>query len=230
MISAFLPCRRGSERVADKNIKKFSKYNFGLTEIKLLQLVKTDLIDRIYLSTDDEKIINFASNLKSKKIIIHKRCSLLCQSTTSTDDLVAHAVDLIKEGVILWTHVTSPFLTCRLYDDIIKRYHIEKNLGFDSLMTVTEIQSFIWDESGPINYDRTEEKWPRTQTIKPIYEINSGVFLADCEIYKKNKDRIGDCPYLYKLDGLDGFDIDWPEDFVIAQQMCAQGLSSVGLD
>ena len=107
---------------------------------------------------------------------------------------------------------------------------MEKKLGFDSLMTVTEIQSFIWDDSGPINYDRTEEKWPRTQTIKPIYEINSGVFLADCEIYRKNKDRIGDCPYLYKLDQLDGFDIDWPEDFVIAQQMCAQGLSSVGLD
>ena len=230
MISAFLPCRQGSERVPYKNIKKFSKYNFGLTEIKLLQLLKTNLIDIIYLSTDDEKIINFASSLNSKKIIIHKRSSQLCQSSTSTDELVDHAVDLIKEGVILWTHVTSPFLTCRLYDEIIKTYYSEKNLGFDSLMTVTKIQSFIWDDNGPINYDRTQEKWPRTQTIKPIFEINSGIFLADREIYKKNKDRIGDNPYLYKLDRLDGFDIDWPEDFVIAQQMFAQGLVSVGLD
>lgn len=227
MINVFLPCRQGSQRVINKNLKKFSKFEMGLIEIKLGQLLKSELINKIYISTDDDAIINFAEKLESEKIITHKRSSRLALSTTSTDDLVAHALELIQEGTILWTHVTSPFITSSSYDDIIRTYHDKRSLGFDSLMTVTEIQSFIWDENGPINYDRGKEKWPRTQTLKPIYEINSGAFLADCQIYEKNNDRIGNHPYLYNLDGFHGFDIDWPDDFLLAQQAYELGLAGV---
>ena len=227
MINVFLPCRQGSQRVINKNLKKFAKFQMGLVEIKLGQLLKSDSINKIYLSTDDDDIINFAQNLESEKIIIHKRSSNLSLSTTSTDDLVAHALELIQEGAILWTHVTSPFITSRSYEDIIRTYQDKRSLGFESKMTVTEIQSFIWDENGPINYDRGIEKWPRTQTLKPVYEVNSGAFLADCQTYDKYNDRIGNNPYLYKLDGFHGFDIDWPEDFLLAQQAYELGLAGV---
>ena len=59
-ISCFLPCRKGSERVLNKNTRKFAGYEFGLTEIKLNQLLKTQLIDEIVLSTNDESIIEYA--------------------------------------------------------------------------------------------------------------------------------------------------------------------------
>ena len=39
-------------------------------------------------------------------------------------------------------------------------------------------QKFIWKESEPINYNRNLEKWPKTQTIEPLWEVNSGIFLA----------------------------------------------------
>ena len=40
------------------------------------------------------------------------------------------------------------------------------------------LQKFIWNDDEPLNYDRNLQKWPKTQTIDPLWEVNSGVFLA----------------------------------------------------
>jgi len=109
-INVFLPCRKGSQRVPKKNIKPFADYKNGLIEIKLNQLINAEKISKIYLSTNDEEILEYASSLNNSKIILHNRVEHLSSSETSTDDLVLHALELIKEGDILWTHVTSPFL------------------------------------------------------------------------------------------------------------------------
>ncbi len=216
-INVFLPCRKGSQRVPKKNIKEFAGFKNGLIEIKLKQLLECKKIDTIYLSTNDEEILAYAESLNQDRIILHKRAEYLSSSETSTDNLVSHVLKLIPEGDILWTHVTSPFLNANAYDDIIKKYQEVKQQGFDSLMTTNLIHGFLWNKEGPINYDRTKEKWPRTQTIEPLHEINSAVFLADTEIYRNLKDRIGNNPFLYELDKIKSFDIDWEDDFKIAE-------------
>ncbi len=226
-ISAFLPCRKGSQRVPKKNIKPFGSYNNGLIELKLNQLLSANNIQYIVLSTNDDEIIEYATSLKSPKILIHKRIEQLALSTTSTDELVQHALDLIPEGDILWTHTTSPFITAALYDKIILQYYKALTQGYDSLMTTSLIHGFIWNDSAPINYDRTKEKWPRTQTIEPLYEINSGVFLNSASNYKNLKDRIGLKPYMYILDKIEGFDIDWEEDFRIFESMVSSKIAEL---
>jgi len=216
-INVFLPCRKGSERVPKKNIKPFAQFNNGLIEIKLKQLLKVKQIDKIFLSTNDDEILDYAASLNEPKIILHKRDEGLSSSQTSTDKLVAHALELIESGEILWTHVTSPFLSTQSYDQIIEKYLEVKKQGYDSLMTTNLIHGFLWNKNKPINYDRTKEKWPRTQTLDPIHEINSAVFLASAGIYQAFDDRIGQKPYLYSLDKIQGFDIDWEQDFMIAE-------------
>jgi CMP-N-acetylneuraminic acid synthetase len=222
-ITAFLPCRKGSQRVPKKNIKPFVDFEFGLIQIKLKQLIEACNVDKIVLSTNDDEILDYAASLQSDKIIPHKRVELLSSSETSTDDLVAHALDLIPQGHILWTHVTSPFVNAQLYDKIIQQYRTALLDDYDSLMTTNLIHGFLWDENGPINYDRTLEKWPRTQTIKPLYEINSAVFLSSSENYYNLNDRIGEKPFLYVLDKIQSFDIDWEEDYKIAEMIQIKG-------
>lgn len=226
-VTCFLPCRQGSQRVPNKNIKKFSTFEFGLIQIKLKQLQESKYIDEIVLTTNDVNILEYAKSLSFTKLRLHRRDDSLASSKTSTDQLVSHAHELITDGDILWTHVTSPFITSQCYDSIIKTYQAKKQEGFDSLMTVSEIQGFLWRNGVPINYDRKVEKWPRTQTLEPVSEINSGVFLASHNIYAELNDRIGQTPYLYPLNKLVGFDIDWPEDFVIAECMIEKGLVDI---
>lgn len=226
-VTAFLPCRKGSQRVPKKNIKQFAGYQFGLIQIKLHQLIEAKSIDSVVLSTNDMEILDFAKALNNPKVICHHRVEQLSTSETSTDELVEHALDLIPEGHILWTHVTSPFLNTELYDKIVYKYQAVINDGFDSLMTTNLIHGFIWNENGPINYDRTKERWPRTQTLRPLREINSGVFLSSCENYKELQDRIGKAPYLYTLDKIQGFDIDWQDDFELAEAIVNAGLTQL---
>lgn len=222
--TVFLPCRAGSQRVPRKNIKPFAYFQHGLVEVKLRQLLKSHLIDEIVLSTNDLEIIAFAESLGNAKLKLHHRNEELSSSSTSTDQLVSHALDLIPDGHILWTHVTSPFITSAEYDKIIKAYKTQVKNGFDSLMTTTQIFGFLWKDGKPLNYDREIEKWPRTQTLKPVHEVNSGVFLASSNVYKENDDRIGNNPYLYISDNLIGFDVDWPVDFILAETLVEKGL------
>lgn len=226
-IHVFLPCRKGSERIPKKNIMPFANHPFGLISIKIHQLLKSSFIDEIVLTSNDEDILQYVTSINDSRIRIHHRVEELSSSSTSTDSLVQHAVDLIPSGDILWTHVTSPFVNSNVYDDVINKYNEVIKQGFDSLMTVNEIQSFLWDKKSPLNYDRAIEKWPRTQTLEPIYEVNSAVFLANSNIYRHFSDRIGQTPYLYTLDKIRSFDIDWPEDFSIAQAIVKDGIVSL---
>lgn len=222
-VTVFLPCRKGSERVPRKNIKPFAGYHHGLIEVKLLQLLSAKTIDAVVLSTNDEEILDYALSLQDDKLVTHQREDSLASSKTSTDQLVSHAADLITDGDILWTHVTSPFLTAEDYDAIISRYFQALEEGFDSLMTTSLIRGFLWNETGPVNYDPSKEKWPRTQTLTPLHEINSGAFVAPAAIYRELDDRIGQHPMLYPVDKMKGFDIDWNDDFIIAESIVRSG-------
>jgi len=216
-IIAFLPVRKGSQRVKYKNIRDFSGIKGGLTYIKLSQLLKVERINTIIVSTNDKEVKKIADSFKSSKIIIDNRPEYLANSNTSTDKLINYVPSIINNGVVLWTHVTSPFINETTYSEAIKNYfHNDKN---DSLMSVTKIQKFIWNKSEPISYNRNKEKWPQTQTIEPIYEVNSGIFLADINIYQDKKDRIGENPFFYELNTKVAFDIDWEDDFEIAELM-----------
>jgi len=215
-VTVFLPCREGSQRVKNKNIKPFSDVEGGLTYIKLSQLLKVEQIEQIVVSTNDIEVKRIAESFNNPKIIIDDRPEELASSATSTDDLISYVPDIINSGTVLWTHVTSPFVDEIVYQKAIEIYFSNSNT-YDSLISVTKLQKFLWDENEPINYDKNVEKWPRTQTIKPVYEVNSGIFIADIDIYKKFNDRIGGKPFLYKLDEKIAFDIDWEIDFEIAE-------------
>jgi CMP-N-acetylneuraminic acid synthetase len=226
-ITAFLPCRKGSERVPRKNIRPFHDHQHGLIEIKLRQLLAVDSIDEVVLSTNDEEILEFAATLGNSKLRLHKRVDSLSSSTTSTDELVGHAVELIPDGHILWTHVTSPFVNADEYAAIVARYRQALDEGYDSLMTTTEIHGFLWNADAPLNYDRSVEKWPRTQTLEVVHEVNSAAFLNSADNYRRLADRIGTKPYLYGMGKILGFDIDWEDDFAIAQVLAQSQLAKI---
>lgn len=216
-VACFLPCRAGSERIPHKNIKPFA--GSSLIQIKLEQLVDARLIDRIIVSTNDPAVYKVA---ESFHVSVDWRPEHLCRNDTGTDELIGYVSDLVSEAHILWTHVTSPFVGGELYDELIQMY-LESTR--DSLMTVNEIRGFLWRD-GPLNYDRRIERWPRTQTIDPVYEINSAAFIAPIEAYRAG-DRIGNDPMLYPLDWRTGLDIDYPDDFALAELLYENRLCGV---
>ena len=217
-IDVFLPCRSSSERVKNKNIKKFSNKKFGLFELKIHQLIKIKKIKNIIVSTNDKKILNYLKVKKFKKVCIDKRSDRLSSSSTSTDELIKYVPNVVRSEHILWTHVTSPFFDSKDYDKAIKLYkkNLKKN---DSLMGVTKIQDFIYDYNKPLNFNKKKEKWPKTQTLKKLFVVNNAIFITSRKNYISLNDRIGIKPYLFEIEKIKSFDVDWPEDFKIAESI-----------
>lgn len=222
-IIAFLPCRAGSQRVPNKNTRPFAGEAGGLLGIKLQQLLETPGIDEIVLSTNDPLVIEIGRRYLAQaggRMRIDLRPDALCSAATSTDALIAYVPGIIPEGHVLWTHVTSPFYDTAEYVAAIAAYRRALDAGtHDSLMGVLELRTFIWDEMRPVNYDRAVEKWPRTQTLPPLYEVNSAIFLADIAIYRDRQDRIGARPLLHPVPKTKNLDVDWEDDFHLAAEI-----------
>ena len=84
---------------------------------------------------------------------------------------------------------------------------------------MTEVKNFLLDKDGRLVNNTTDIPWPRTQDLDPLYSINHTMFLARREVYEKQKNRIGRKPLLHVMDEIHSFDIDWPNDFIIAEIM-----------
>lgn len=227
MITAFVPCRKGSQRIPDKNVKPFAGVEGGLLQIKLDQLLQCKKINRVIVSSNDERVLNYAQGLNEEKIFIDERPDHLGSNSTTTDSLIRYVPSLIDKGHVLWTHVTSPFLSSKDYDALIDSYFKALSDGYDSLMTVLRLQGFIWNNEGPLSYRREKLNWPMTQNIEPLYEIDSGAFISSVENYLTYQDRIGVRPLLFEQDKMKSVDIDWPDDFLFAEELWKKNLGKV---
>lgn len=218
-VSFFLPTRKGSERVANKNTKPFAGIDGGLVENKVRQLLQTKFLDEIIFSSNDEKCIAVAEKFKDSRLKIVERPNELCLSTTNLQDLICYVPKVTDAEHILWGHVTTPLCGAEEYDAAVKLYKDKLNQGYDSLVGVTELKNFLLDKTGRLINNSTDIPWPRTQDLEPLYPINHTIFLAKREVYTQQRNRIGRKPALHIMDEIHSFDIDWPEDFVIAEIM-----------
>lgn len=219
-VAFYLPTRKGSERVKNKNTRPFAGLEGGLVENKIRQLLATKLIDEIIFSSNDEGCIAIAEKYNNdKRLKIIPRPDELCLSTTNLQDLICYVPTVTDADHILWGHVTTPLADAEQYDKGIRLYFEKLDDGYDSLVGVTELKNFLLNNEGKLVNNTTSIPWPRTQDLEPLYEINHTMFLAKREIYVEQKNRIGKKPLLHIMDELHSFDIDWPDDFTIAEVM-----------
>lgn len=219
-IAFFLPTRKGSERVKNKNTRPFAGIQGGLIENKLQQLLATKHIDEIILSTNDEVCIEVAQKfINDSRLRIIPRPDNLCLSTTNLQDLICYVPTITEAEHILWGHVTTPLTGADEYDKGIELYLSKLNEGYDSLIGVSELKNFLLNKNGKLINNTTSIPWPRTQDLEPLYEINHTMFLAKREVYEVYKNRIGKKPLLHIMDEIHSFDIDWEDDFTIAEIM-----------
>lgn len=219
-IAFFLPTRKGSERVVNKNTRPFAGIQGGLVENKIRQILKSKHIDEILFSSNDEVCISVAEKYKNdSRLKIIPRPDELCLSSTNLQDLIKYVPTITDAEHIMWGHVTTPLADANEYDRGIELYLSSLVDGYDSLIGVTELRNFLLNKEGKLINNSTSVLWPRTQDLQPLYEVNHTMFLANRNIYIKHNNRIGVKPILHIMDKIHSFDIDWEDDFSIAEVM-----------
>ncbi len=229
MISFFIPIKKVSRRIPNKNTKRIHNYKFGLTEIKLKHLYKLrKLIKKnrllkkndieFIISSDDKRIQKYTKNIKWIKF--NKRPKKLAKDDC-LDELIRYVPKICSGSYIVWTHVTSPFFDHNCYLDFLINFFKNRS-KYDSGFTADRIKSFIFNSTKKvwISHNRRLNKWPRTQDLDKIYKINHAAFIAKREIYEKLGDRIGSkpLPIVSKKNLLETFDIDEKVDFKLLKQ------------
>jgi len=231
----FIPCRSGSERVKNKNTRPFGGHEKGLLELKLLQFKEVNGLEEIIVSSNDDLVLEYAqsfSNAHDGRVTPLPRPDEWGNSATSMGEFISEYIaNLREEGDIFWTHVTHPFVTAKTYNLAIERYKEALNAGYDSFVSATKIQKFLWRDGKPFNYDNTIEKWPRSQDLTPVYEINHAIYAMPFSRMRELGDRIGRNPYFFEMHEGDSMDIDWEDQFhlmdEISKARILQGISLI---
>lgn len=216
-----LSIRKGSERVPNKNTRAFAGIGGGILELKTQQLLSVKRVGDIIISTNDEVTKNIACSFLNDRIKIIERPNELCLSSTVIEDFIDYIPTVVDAEHIFGVHATTPFANVEVLNSALDCYEVEvlPDNTFDSLLSVSKIQQFLWSRkvNKCINYDRSVVKWPRTQDLDPLFEINHAFYINSRENYLKFHDRIGEFPLLLELDRIHAIDINWEEDFIIAE-------------
>lgn len=204
---AFVPIKLNNQRTPGKNTKRFDD-GTALITVFLRTLVKSKEIDELYV---------FCSNEEIKKYLVPgvdflKRPEFLDTQEATPQDIISEFMKLKEADVYAVCHCTSPFVTVEHIDECFRAV---KSGGFDSSFTAEKIQRLLWNNNNePLNFKA--DKVPRTQDLDPIYNEVSAAYVFKKEVFLKYKRRIGLKPHLTEVKGVECVDIDYPEDFEIA--------------
>jgi CMP-N-acetylneuraminic acid synthetase len=132
---ALIPARKGSKGVKNKNIVRLN--NKHLIEYTLEQASKSKIINEIYVSSNDEKILKITKKFKKIKFI--KRKNSLSNSKTLLKDVILDFLNFIKEKFnlkkinLIILQPTSPQRSANDIDMAIKLFNKKNKLPLISV-------------------------------------------------------------------------------------------------
>lgn len=208
---AVVPIRKGSQRVKNKNFRPFAGKNLLIHKIELLK--KVDFIDEIIINTDSDQAISIARELDVKYF---KRDDYFASSKCPNSDFWKNIAENTKSEFIMFTNCTSPMIKLSTYQNIIKIFNeVLENSNFDSVNTVTELKEFLFKDNEPLNFKTNET--PNSQDLPDIVKLNFAINILRTKDMSERKSLIGKNPYLYKLDEVEGLDINSEFEYSFAE-------------
>lgn len=201
-----LPIKLNNQRVPGKNIKRFSD---GTPLMALIQqaCLRSQKVDEIYV---------YCSNPDVKEYILPgvkylQRPDFLDTDQANSNDIIREFIKTVDADIYVETHATGPFTTAESIDACIEAV---ASGNYDSAFLAKKIQEFLWQDGTAMNFDI--QHFPRTQDLKPIYSEAPGAYVFTRETFEKYDRRVGMKPYIHEISEIESRDIDYPEDFEIA--------------
>ncbi|HJC18182.1 MAG TPA: acylneuraminate cytidylyltransferase family protein [Candidatus Alistipes stercorigallinarum] len=207
---AFVPIRLNSQRVSGKNLRLLG--GEPLMCHILRTLTRVEGIDEVYVFCSDERIVE----LLPEGVRFLKRSAELDRDTTLGREIYDAFTARVEANLYVLAHATSPFIRPETIAGALDKV---RSGEYNSAFSAEKIQTFAWYEGRPLNY--ALDNIPRTQTIEPVYIETSAFFIFPRELWCAHHRRIGDRPYMAVVERVEGLDIDYPEDFAMAEIIAA---------
>ncbi len=217
-IIALIPAKKNSKELKNKNLKKLN--GLSLVELAILNAKKSKLIQKIYLSSDSDKILKIGENQKINVIKRKKRLSTYSASANSVilDFVKNKIVNDHKDNIVIYLQPTSPFRN-NIHIDLAVKYFIKKKLRF--LISVIENKNFFKSFRKKKEYLRPYFKdklvTKNRQNLERIYSPNGAIYIFYSSDFIKNKKLTFRKSGYYIMSKIDSIDIDSKEDYELAR-------------
>lgn len=208
-VVALIPIKLNNERLPGKNTKRFFD---GTPLMHLIQRVclETNGIDETYVYCSDERVTSFL--LPGIKFL--KRPEYLDGNDCSSIHIISEFLREVEADVFLETHATAPFAKPSTFETCISRLVDGKN---DSAFCARRLLTYLWQNDKPLNFDMAG--FTRTQDLPPIHAEAPGAYLFTKEVFGRFGRRVGENPYICEISAIEAIDIDYPEDFELANMI-----------
>ena len=204
---ALVTIKLNNQRTPGKNTRLFDD-GTALITFFLNRLLQVKGIDEIYVYCSDPAIESFLV----PGIRFLQRPLYLDTQRATPQDIISEFMKQIEADIYMVSHCTSPFVRVEHFEECLEAV---KGGKYDSSFTAEKIQKLLWDaEQGPLTFE--PDKIPRTQDLPPIYNEVSAAYVFHRSVFEKYRRRIGITPHITQVSGIECVDIDYPEDFDIA--------------
>lgn len=187
---AIIPARGGSKRIPGKNIKNFA--GKPIIAWSISAAIKTNLFDRVIVSTDDEKIAHVSRKYGAEIPFI--RPKKLADDHTGTNEVVKHALLWFAENnqvieEVCCIYATAPFVTSK---SIIEGYKklIDNNKLFAFSVTTFPFpvqRALRVDSEGSIEAVNPDKIFSRSQDLKEMYHDAGQFYWGRAEAFLEDR-------------------------------------------
>lgn len=179
------------------------------------------IIDDLYVSSEDDEIINYSSNLGTKVL---KRPPELAKDETLTIDVIFDAItqlNLLEDDYIILLQPTSPFRNSIHIDSAFNYMASHSSDGCISVKRIDAslLKSFTLFDGylrGTVN---DEYPFMRRQDLPDTFSANGAIYIFKVLNVINDKTLLSPRTVPYIMEDSSSLDIDTPEDLFLARKI-----------
>lgn len=233
---ALIPARSGSKRVIDKNTRKLAGHPVIAYTIAAARA--SGVFDDVVVSTDSARYASIARHYGAR--VPCARPVEIAGDLSPDIEWVAHMLDrLAEEGshfdCFSILRPTSPF---RLPETIQRAWELFKSqTGIDSLRAVEKCKQHpgkMWVLRGtrmtpllPLTPPDLPWHSSQYQALPDVYVQNASLEIAYGRVVMETRTIAGDVIVPFLTQGYEGFDVNYPYDWRLAEELVADGSATL---
>tara|TARA_B100001057_G_C22866513_1_gene956724 strand:+ start:2919 stop:3590 length:672 start_codon:yes stop_codon:yes gene_type:complete len=211
-----IPARGGSKRIPKKNIKNFLK--FPIIKYTIKNALKSNLFDKIIVSTDDKKIAKLSKSFGAEILIRSKKLS---NDKTGTNEVICNTIKYYEKEFrikrVCCLYPTSVFCNEKILRTAFKK--LDKKTKY--VFSITKYSHPIF-RSFKIKNNKISMLFPskekiRTQDLPKTFHDASQFYLGWKEAWKKHKKIFNENSKFVEIDENKTQDIDNLADWKLAE-------------
>lgn len=217
-IYALIPARGGSTRLPGKNILPLN--GKPLISYTIEQAKKSKYIDRVIVSTDNEKISEVSKSYKAEVPFL--RPENISGTYALPHSYITHFYDFIKNSgdeIPYITVLLQPTSPLRTHEDIDNAIELFNNANVEEVISVcvSDKKPFWYKTLDGNGYLVDYTDFSKNNNDKPCYILNGAIYAFKTDCFKDNEGIIATKVQPYEMPPERSIDIDRDIDFELAE-------------